>query len=105
MICQECQEEYQFERVRLDPESCRSFVSFSCDCKAKLVLPEDDCLRLGLLGNEAREQLRHLRMVSFRKRLDNEKKPGKVYLKAMKAHQRILLQYLEEVSRKEINFS
>jgi len=104
MICQECEEEYNFERIKFDPESCRSFISFNCGCKAKLVLPEEDCQKLGLLDNEAREQLRHLRLMSFRLKLDNEKKPGRIYLKALKAHQKILIKYLEEVSGKGINF-
>lgn len=100
MICPECEEEYQVEALKFDPESCRIFGSFRCGCDVKLVLPEEDFLRLGLLDSEAKEQLRHLRLISFRYQLDQEKKPGKICLKALKAHQKILLEYLETVSEK-----
>jgi|YelNatPaOPRAMG01_1025707.scaffolds.fasta_scaffold304064_1 hypothetical protein len=100
MICQECEEEYQLEGLRFDPKSCRIFGAFRCGCRVKLVLPEEDFQRLGLLDDDAREQLRHLRMLSFRFKLDNERKPGKIYLKALKAHRDILLKYLGDASEK-----
>ena len=102
MICQECEEEYKFERFRFDFESGRCFGSFKCGCRVRLVLPEGDCLRLGLLDEDAREQLRHLRMVSFRLKLDKENKAQAVYLKALRAHKGVLKRYLEEVSRNSI---
>ncbi len=98
MICQECEEEYLFETLKFDPESCRAFGTFRCGCEAKLVLPEEDCLRLDLLDDEGKEQLRHLRLVGFRLRLDSEKRPGRIYLKAFQANQEILLRYLQDLS-------
>jgi len=102
MICPECEEEYRFEGFKFDWEHLRAFGSFRCGCSVKLVLPEEDCIRLGLLNPEAIEQLKHLRLMGFRLRLDREKSPSSVYLKALKVHKAVLVRYLAEVSGKKL---
>jgi hypothetical protein len=60
-------------------------------------LPEEDCISLGLLDSEAREQLKHLRLMSLRRAVLKERGPSRVYLKALRAHRATLTRYLAEV--------
>jgi hypothetical protein len=100
MICQQCEEEYQFENFKFDFTSLRAFATFSCLCETKLVLPEEECSRLELLDGVSSEQLRHLHMMALRFRLDKESSPNRVYLKALDAHKPMLVKYLEEITEK-----
>jgi hypothetical protein len=100
MICQKCMEEYQFEGFKYDWESNRAFGNSKCSCTTKLVLPEEDCISMGLLDSSSREQLRHLRLLGLKRKLDGERAPNTVYLKALRAHKSVLVRYLAEVGAK-----
>ena len=101
MICPECEREYQFEAFNLDWESFQIFGSFCCGCQAKLVLPEKDCIKLGLLDPEARQQLRNLRLLSYRLLRERELNPLGVLERALAHHQPLLLYYLRQQSFQE----
>jgi len=100
MICQRCLEEYEFLGFKYDWESNRAFGGFSCGCEEKLVLPEHDCLGLGLLDSEGKEQLRHLRLLSLRRQVEGERCPDRVFKKALRSKESVLLRYLSEVSER-----
>jgi hypothetical protein len=100
MICQRCLEEYKFEGFKYDWEKNRAFGNFKCHCSAKLVLPEEDCLSLNLLDSNSKEQLRHLRLMGMKRKLEGERGPNTVYLKALRAHKSVLVRYLAEVGSK-----
>jgi len=100
MICQNCLEEYRFEGFKYDWKNNRAFGNFVCGCEARLVLPEEDCISLGILDAEAREQLRHFRLMGLRRAVAKERGPSQVYLKALRAHRTTLTRYLADVSAK-----
>ena len=100
MICQRCLEEYRFEGFKFDWENNRAFGNFACGCEEKLVLPEEDCVSLELLDTDAESQLRHLRLLGLRRKVDVDLAPNQVYLRALRAHQAVLVRYLADVSAK-----
>jgi len=100
MLCQNCGEDYEFEGFKLDYETGRAFGSFVCGCCDKLVLPEEDCIRLELLDPESKQQLRSLRLFSLSRRLEKGRGPNQVFLKALRAHQSALVAYLADLSSK-----
>ena len=100
MICQRCLEEYEFEGFKYDFKTNRAFGNFVCGCEEKLVLPEEDCIQLGLLDDDSREQLRRLKLLGISRNLESGRDANQVYLKALRAHESVLLRYLADVSTK-----
>ena len=96
MICPECEQEYQFEQFNLDWENFQIFGSFHCGCSAKLVLPEKDCIELGLLDPEARQQLKNLRLLTYRLLRERELNPLGVLERAITHQKPLLLHYLRQ---------
>ncbi len=100
MICINCMERYRFIRFEREGDSLSLRGVFGCNCRELRSFSESDCLALELLCNDEIDQLKTLKLMALRDKLDNDKKrsPASIYLDALSAHRGRLKAYLKEFS-------
>jgi hypothetical protein len=98
MICIHCMERYCFIRFEREGDSLSFRGIFGCNCQGLRSFSESDCLALELLSHDEVDQLRSLKLMALREKLDKNKSPTSTYLNALCAHRSRLEAYLKWIS-------